>query len=125
LFRVDNPLFSALKLHDQWLLAADIMQWQLSGALVTLSACESGRSQVLAGDEVIGLTRAVLGAGAATLVVSLWLVQDETTAALMSMWYEQARQIGRAAALRNAQLELKAKYPHPYYWAPFVLVGQP
>ncbi|MFQ5857616.1 MAG: CHAT domain-containing protein [Anaerolineae bacterium] len=125
LFRTDNPMFSALKLHDGWLMAADVMQLDLAGTLVTLSACESGRSQVIAGDEIMGLTRAFLGAGAATLVVSLWLVQDETTGELMATWYAQLRdQVGRAAALRAAQLALKAQYAHPYYWAPFVLVGQ-
>ena len=125
LFRSDNPIFSALKLHDGWLTAADAMSLDLSGALVTLSACESGRSEVIEGDEVLGLTRAFLGAGAATLVVSLWLVQDETTAGLMSGWYERLRDgEGRAAALRAAQLELKERYPHPYYWAPFVLIGK-
>lgn len=127
LFRADNPMFSALKLYDGWLTAADILQLRLDGTLVTLSACESGRSQVAAGDEVIGLTRAFLGAGAATVVVSLWLVQDETTAALMADWYAQLQrrsQASRAAALRAAQLNLKAKHSHPYYWAPFVLVGR-
>ena len=125
LFRADNPMFSALQLHDGWLTATDVNQFNLAGSLVTLSACESGRSQVIAGDEIIGLTRAFLGAGAATVVVSLWLVQDETTATLMENWYRQLRQQkGRAAALRAAQLALKANYPHPYYWAPFVLVGQ-
>lgn len=125
LFRADNPMFSALKLGDGWLTAADVMQFDLSDALVTLSACESGRSQVFAGDEIMGLTRAFLGAGTATLVVSLWLVQDDTTAALMATWYEQlGNGLGRAAALRAAQLALKARHPHPYYWAPFVLIGQ-
>lgn len=125
LFRADNPMFSALKLHDGWLLAADVAQLDLAGALVTLSACETGRSQVIAGDEIIGLVRAFLGAGAATLVVSLWLVQDETTAALMATWYEQLLGGQRpAAALRAAQLALKAQHAHPYYWAPFVLVGR-
>ena len=125
LFRSDNPMFSALKLHDGWLTAADAMSLDLDGALVTLSACESGRSEVYGGDETIGLTRAFLGAGAATLVVSLWLVQDETTAELMGEWYGRLRDgQGRAAALRDAQFEIKRRYPHPYYWAPFVLIGK-
>jgi CHAT domain-containing protein len=125
LFRADNPMFSALKLHDGWLTAADAVSLDLSDALVTLSACESGRSEIIGGDEVLGLARAFLGAGAATLVVSLWLVQDETTADLMGTWYGRLRAgEGRAAALRAAQLELKERYPHPYYWAPFVLIGK-
>jgi CHAT domain-containing protein len=125
MFRSDNPMFSSLKLHDGWLTAADVLHLDLSGALVTLSACESARNEVFAGDELIGLTRAFLGAGATTLVASLWLVQDETTPELMNLWYEHlSTGFGRAAALRKAQLTLKDKYPHPYYWAPFVLIGQ-
>ena len=125
MFRVDNPMFSSLKLHDGWLMAVDVMKLDLTGALVTLSACETGRNEVFAGDELIGLVRAFLGAGAATLVASLWLVQDETTARLMEKWYEQLRNgVGRSAALRDAQLALKERYPHPYHWAPFVLIGQ-
>lgn len=125
LFRSDNPMFSAVKLHDGWLTAADVMQLDLQDALVTLSACESGRSTVLPGDEVIGLPRAFLGAGAASVVVSLWLVQDETTVTLMTEWYRQLRAgRGRAAALKAAQQTLRERYPHPYYWAPFVLMGK-
>ena len=125
LFRAGNPMFSSLKLHDGWLLALDAMQLDLRGALVTLSACESGRSQTLSGDEIVGLMRAFLGAGVASLVVSLWLVQDETTAEFMQTWYEHMRKgMGRAEALQTAQLALKSKFAHPYYWAPFMIVGQ-
>jgi CHAT domain-containing protein len=127
LFRADNPMFSALKLHDNWLTAVDVLQFDLNGALVALSACESGRSQVTYGDELLGLTRAFLGAGANSLLVSLWLAQDETTARLMGDWYAQLAQerpAPRAAALRAAQLKLKAQYAHPYYWAPFILIGK-
>jgi len=125
LFRSDNPMFSSLKLHDGWLTAADVIQLELAGTLVTLSACESGRNEVFAGDELIGLTRAFLGAGAATLVVSLWLVQDEATARLMEKYYERLREgVGPTQALRAAQLAIKGEHPHPYFWAPFILVGK-
>ena len=125
MFRVDNPMFSSLKVGDGWLAASDVIGLDLAGALVTLSACESGRNEVYAGDELMGLTRAFLGAGATTLVASLWLVQDETTAKLMENWYKHLSEgVGGATALRNAQLALKDKYPHPYYWAPFVLIGR-
>ncbi len=125
MFRADNPMFSALKLHDGWLTAAEVMRLDLEGALVTLSACESGRNEVFSGDELIGLTRAFLGAGASTLVASLWLVQDRTTAWLMEEWYKRLSSgVERAAALRGAQLALKDEFPHPYYWAPFVLIGR-
>jgi CHAT domain-containing protein len=125
LFRRDNPMFSALRLYDGWLTAANVAQLQLSGALVTLSTCESGRSQVMGGDEIIGLTYAFLSAGAATLLVSQWLVQDSATAMLMDVWYRHFSACDdMAAALRVAQLEVMAIHPHPYYWAPFTLVGQ-
>ena len=125
MFRADNPMFSSLKLQDGWLTAADVMRLDLSGALVTLSACESGRNEVFEGDEPIGLTRAFLGVGVSTLVVSLWLVQDEATTSLMEEYYERLRGgAGPAEALRGAQLAIKDEYPHPYYWAPFILVGK-
>jgi CHAT domain-containing protein len=125
LFRSDNPMFSSLKLHDGWLTAADVMQLDLAGALVTLSACESGRNEVFAGDELMGLMRAFLGVGASTLVVSQWLVQDEAAASLMEKYYARLGEgLGPAQALRAAQLAIKDEYPHPYYWAPFVLVGK-
>ncbi len=125
MFRGDNPMFSSLKLHDGWLTAADVLRLDLGGALVTLSACESARNRVLTGDELVGLARGFLGAGAATLVASLWLVQDETTSWMMEHWYARMRDgAGRTTALREAQLALKETYPHPYYWAPFVLMGQ-
>lgn len=125
LFRADNPMFSALKMHDGWLMATDIMELDLTGTIVALSACESGLSSVIGGDETLGLIRAFLGAGAATLVVSLWIVQDETTAALMGNWYGLMHGgMEPAAALREAQLEIKEEFPHPFYWAPFILVGR-
>jgi CHAT domain-containing protein len=118
-------MFSSLKLHDGWLTAADVLALDLDGALVTLSACESARNRVLAGDEIVGLARGFLGAGAATLVASLWLVQDETTSWMMERWYGRMREgVGRTAALREAQLALRERHPHPYYWAPFVLMGR-
>ncbi len=125
LFRSDNPLFSALRLGDGWLTVAEAAELEIDAGLVTLSACESGRSRVVEGDELLGLTRAFLGGGAASLVVSLWLVNDASTAQLMDEFYHclQAGQ-SKAAALRTAQRALLATKSHPYYWAPFVLVGQ-
>ncbi|HIQ05262.1 MAG TPA: CHAT domain-containing protein [Anaerolineae bacterium] len=124
LFRADNPLFSALKLADGWLTAADVTELQLNADLAVLSACETGRSGVIAGDEILGLTRAFLEAGTASLVVSLWLVNDEAAARLMETFYQHLRAgESKAAALRAAQFDLMTTRPHPYYWAPFVLVG--
>ena len=122
LFRADNPMFSALKLHDGWLTAADVMQLNLKDTLVTLSACESGRGTVLQGDEVIGLPRAFLGAGAAAVVVSLWLVQDETTVMLMTHWYNQLSEgMGRAAASAGRSAGTARKIPAPLLLGAFRL----
>src|SRR4029450_8145170 len=102
MFRADNPMFSSLRLHDGWLTASDVLRLDLDGTIVTLSACESARNQVLAGDELLGLARGFLGAGASTLVASLWLVQDETTAWMMDDWYARLHKgTGRAATLRD------------------------
>ena len=85
----------------------------LAGALVTLSACESGRNEVYAGDELMGLTRAFLGAGATTLVASLWLVQDETTAELMENWYEHLSEgVGRASFAQRPARSKKNTHTH-------------
>jgi CHAT domain-containing protein/Tfp pilus assembly protein PilF len=125
MFRADNPMFSALKFSDGWLTAAEAAQMRLNSSLVTLSACESGRSRVYMGEEVIGLPRAFLGAGAASVLVSLWVVPDSTTAVLMDSWYEQLLAgKTRAGALAEAQKSVREDFPHPYYWAPFILVGK-
>ena len=125
LFRADNPMFSALKLYDGWLTAADVLGLDLADSFVTLSACESGRNDGLRGDEILGLTRAFLGAGARALIVTLWLIEDESSASLMACLYERLAQgADYPSALRTAQLTLKEKLSHPYYWAPFIAIGQ-
>ncbi len=123
-FRADNPLFSALKLADGWVSVNDIYSMVKSAPLVTLSACETGRSQVAAGDELVGLCRGFFSAGARSLVVSLWRVDDSSTAHLMARFYEGLRDgqpVNRA--LRAAQMAVKGEKGHAYYWAPFILTG--
>jgi CHAT domain-containing protein len=91
---------------------------------VTLSACETGVSGLAAGDEVMGLTRGLLGAGCAAVVASLWTVSDESTARLMERFYAGLRGgAAPAVALRAAMQTLRNQYDHPYFWAPFVVVG--
>jgi CHAT domain-containing protein len=125
LFRADNPMFSALRLYDGWLTGADVLALDLKDTLVVLSACESGRNDGQRGDEILGLTRAFLGAGTRALCATLWLAEDKASASLMDCLYQQLAQGGDyASALRAAQLALKEKLSHPYYWAPFVLIGQ-
>jgi CHAT domain-containing protein len=125
-FREDNPLFSALRLYDGWLSLYDLYALRLRAWLVTLSACETGVSDVLAGDELVGLSRGFFQAGASSLVVSLWAVNDRSTALLMRDFYSHlSAGASPAVALRAAQVALRQQYPHPYYWAPFLVVGRP
>ncbi len=92
--------------------------------LVILSACDTGRGDVKLGQGVYGLRRALMVAGTETLVTSLWKVDDDATSELMAGYYHHllAGQ-GRAAALRQAMLDLRKKHPHPHFWAPFIALG--
>jgi CHAT domain-containing protein/tetratricopeptide (TPR) repeat protein len=124
-FRPDNPLFSSLRLADGWLTVRDAYTLELNCGLVTLSACETGTSAVAPGDELIGLARGFFSAGAPALLVSLWTVDDESTAALMTSFYTRLRAGDRpAAALRHAQCALLRDHPHPFFWSPFILIGR-
>jgi CHAT domain-containing protein len=124
-FRADNPMFSSLRLGDNWLNLFDIFNLKLGAEITTLSACETGMSAVWEGDELLGLARGFLYAGTPSLVVSLWMVNDRSTAQMMRRFYEGLRDgLSKARALREAILEVKAANPHPYYWAPFVLLGK-
>ena len=124
-FRQDNPLFSAIKLADGWLSLYDLYRLRLRASLVTLSACETGVNEVLGGDELVGLARGFLQAGARSLVVSLWAVNDQSTARLMQHFYNRLEGgLGPAAAMRRAQIDLRQHYPHPYFWAPFMVIGR-
>jgi tetratricopeptide (TPR) repeat protein len=128
-YREDAPLFSSLLLADGELTGYEIFNLEdLNASLVTLSACDSGLGAIGGGDEVLGLSRAYLYAGARSLVLALWRVEDEAGASLMQEFYRNllAGQT-KAAALRQAQLALLANpvYRHPFYWATFVLLGDP
>jgi len=123
-FRSDNPLFSALRLADGWFTVRDAYGLKLDKALVTLSACETGANVVAPGDELIGLARGFFSAGARSVLLSLWMVDDETTDQMMVDFYEQTRRgHSLSASLRAAQLKMLAERPHPFFWSPFVLVG--
>ncbi len=123
MYRVDNPMFSGLRLHDRWVTARELLAVDLSGAMVTLSACDSARAFAVRGEELLGLTRAVLGAGARTLVAAQWSADDEATTELMSSFYQHLSELGPAGALRAAQLEQRERFIHPNLWAAFIVVG--
>jgi CHAT domain-containing protein len=124
-FRADNPLFSSLRLADGWLTVRDSYKLRLNSSLVTLSACETGMSAVAPGDELIGLARGFFFAGAPSLLVTLWTVDDEQTARLMQKFYSSLiAGRGPAGALRDAQIQLIREHQHPFFWSPFVLLGR-
>ena len=139
-FNKKNPLLSGLELEaddsdDGLLEVHEILGLSLSAQLVTLSACQTGLgsgyfNEIPAGDDFVGLTRAFLLAGSHSVLASLWAVDDRSTVDLMKGFYQRldtsGSEIGKAAALALAQRELRTskEYGHPFYWAPFVLVGQ-
>jgi len=125
-FRRDNPMFSFLQLADSPLNFYSLLDLKLEAEMVTLSACHTGVNMVFPGDELHGLMRGFLYAGTPALVASLWAANDASTAEFMSTMYSRIREGDtKRAALRAAQLSVKDAYGHPYYWAPFVLMGSP
>ncbi len=125
-----NPLFSRIWLardeSDSGALTVhDVYDMDLpKTSLVVLSACETQLGAQSKGDDIIGLNRAFIYAGAATVLASLWTVDDRATGLLMRSFYTHLRRgLGKAESLRAAQSETRRQYPNPYYWAAFVLTG--
>jgi CHAT domain-containing protein len=114
---------------DGSLFSGEIYNLNMNVSLVTLSACETGLGKVEKGEGVMGLSRALMYAGAQNLIVSLWKVSDSSTADLMVSFYgDLVYNSGKpnfSSALRKAKISLinSEKYSDPYYWAPFILVG--
>ncbi len=125
LYRPTNPMFSALRLADRWISTAEILELRLDGAVVTLSACESGRPGRDTA-EPVSLAWAFLAAGASGALVSQWIVDDSSTAQLMADTYAHLATGHRpAAALRLARRAAAHRSPHPFHWAPFAYVAAP
>lgn len=124
LFRPEAPLLSSIRLADRWLAVQDVYDLELQAELVVLSACETGLGHDTGGDDLVGLVRGFLYAGAASLAVSLWTVDDVAMTELVVQFYTHWLDgQGKARALQLAQQALIQKYEHPFYWAPLVLVG--
>jgi CHAT domain-containing protein len=137
LLNAERPQFTGLvlslvgnKTEDGFLRTDEVFNLKLGSPLVILSACETGLGKEKRGEGVMGLTRAFMYAGAPTVGVSLWSVADKSTAELMTDFYKRLLTAGAtptrpSAAMREAQLAMIAgkKYSAPFYWAPFVLVG--
>ncbi len=129
IFDMSDPMASFLMLardetSDGVLTATDIMGMRVNAQLVTLSACDTGRGEISPGrQEVIGLLRAWMFAGAPTVVVSLWKLDDRATSELMAEFYKNLKSMSRSEALQQAQVVMMKKYDNPYYWGAFVLYG--
>jgi CHAT domain-containing protein len=136
-----NPMYSAVVLasgdsglEDGLLETWEIMKMDLKADLVVLSACETARGHIGPGEGVIGLSWALFVAGAPTTVVSQWKVESQSTTALMTAFHRVRKtdvmhhtSFATGRALRDAELELihSTQYSHPFYWAPFVVIGDP
>jgi len=125
-FREDNPMFSAFKLADGWMSVLDLYGLTCEANLVALSGCSSGMHQVAGADDLLGLVRGFLYAGARSLLLSLWPVNDESTSQLMKIFYTRwTGGMSKAAAMQRACQEVRSTFSHPFFWAPFVLIGKP
>jgi CHAT domain-containing protein/predicted negative regulator of RcsB-dependent stress response len=124
-YRQDNPMFSGIRLGDGYLNLHDLYHMRLPAKLVTLSGCATGMNFVAQGDELLGLQRGLFCAGATSLLLSLWDVHDQSTAKLMHAFYKRYIETkDMAGSLQAAMNQLREEVPHPYFWAPFVLVGK-
>jgi CHAT domain-containing protein len=147
----ERPLLSGLALtrdedDDGLLTALEVFRMKIPADLAALSACESGRGRTVAGEGILGLSRAFMLAGPPRVLCSLWKVDDEATRALMIKFYELwnprpkgadakgaerdeavPKPLGAAAALKQAQAFVRSqpKWQHPYFWAAWVLWGLP
>lgn len=108
----------------------EIYNTKLNADLITLSACQTGLGKISRGEGIIGLTRALLYAGAKNMVVSFWKVADNSTSKIMVDFYSnfamQTKQMAFSKSLQEAKLKMiqESKFAAPYYWSAFVLIGK-
>ena len=118
------PNASGLRLADGWMPVREIVDLDLDAQVVFLAACETGRNAVDAADELAGISRAFLAAGARCLVAGLWSVRDQAALEVSTAFHKEfSAGIRPSAALRAAALASLRKWEHPSWWAPFVVSG--
>lgn len=129
-FKASEPLLSYVQLapggaDDGQLTAAEIFGLPLNRArLVVLSACETGQAEATHANEILGMQRALLYAGANALILSAWEVDAASTGLWMQTFYREAQQKSPAEAARLSLIKVKKEYPHPRHWAPFQIIGK-
>lgn len=128
-FNFEQPVYSFLLFpgsenDDGRLTVHEVFSMKLNARLVTLSACETGLGYLDRGDEIIGLSRSFMYAGSRAVIVSLWCVADYQTSLLMTKFYNHIKDHSPREALAMAQREVKEDYPNPFFWAPFILLGE-
>jgi CHAT domain-containing protein len=123
-FRQDSPMFSGVRLGDSMLSLYDLYRFRLPVELITLSGCATGVSTVAGGDELLGIVRGLIYAGAKAALLALWDVHDRSTLDFMSAFYRfLTAGTSKASALQKAMWNTRERYPHPYHWAPFNAIG--
>ena len=124
-YMASNPMLSYLELKDEKLTASEMFTMPLEeNSLVILSACETGKVQFTHSNETLGMVRALLYAGADTLLLSSWKVDEKVTALWMENFYKFAKTNSLSESVRLALIEVKKIYPHPHYWAGFSMIGK-
>ncbi|NOX97479.1 MAG: CHAT domain-containing protein [Nitrospirae bacterium] len=124
----EEPMLSCLRLspdkeNDGYLHVREIFDLNLNASLVVLSACDTALGELTLGNEVVGLTRAFLFAGASSVISTLWNIDDEETSILMTDFYKNLKTMSKVEALREAQVAMIKRAKAPYYWAAFGLFG--
>lgn len=129
-YNADDPLASCLYLapdegENGQLQVGEIFDMTINADMVVTSACQTAIGKIGRGDEVLGLTRAFMYAGANSVFGSLWSISDEATSVLMKEFYTNIKTMEKTEALRQAQIKMiqSKEYSHPFYWAAFNITG--
>ena len=122
-YRRDNPMFSSIELGGEQLTLFDIYNLHLDTDLVTLTGCSTGLETLIGSDALLGLTRGLLYAGARTLLIDLWHNSDEPHRQFLGSFYSRLADRPPGTALREAQMEQRRRYAHPFFWAAYSMIG--
>jgi CHAT domain-containing protein len=124
-YRPQRPLFSCFKMGDDWVTALDLFSRFFECNMAALLGQVTGIDAATSGEDFQALVRAYLYAGPRSVLLGLWTTHKESTERLIRYFNEHRESgLSKSAALKSAIQELRSEFPHPFYWAPFVLFGQ-